>query len=251
VRRKLRQVCFGKLQEVFGGRIRLLWTGMAPIRRDTLSFFREAGLSLYEAYAVTESGMIAANTPEHDRIGSVGKPVIEGSVQLGPDGQIILDIEHPLTTGYYECEPGENEQVFLSPTRIATDDIGYFDEDGFLFLKGRKNEIIVTKEGQKIHPEVLERQLSAVPGVLRSVVFGNHLPRLVAVIVTGAGSERQQRTVQEALDRINRELPIAFRIEKFLLTQEEFSVDNGLLTRNLKINRKAIFARYASELTAR
>jgi long-subunit acyl-CoA synthetase (AMP-forming) len=247
-RRQLAGICYGKLQETFGGRIRILWTGMAPIRREALLLFHEARMPLFEAFGITECGVLTANTPESSRIGSVGRPVVDGSIHIMEDGEIHFELDHPLTTEYYAAEPGENERTFLSPTRIATNDIGYFDEDGFLYLKGRKNEIIVTREGHKIHPEVIEKQLSSVAGVLQSVVFGNQLPGLVAVVVVSGDPAQERPRVAAAIAQVNRTLPVP--LTKLHLTNEEFSLDNGLLTRNLKIDRKAIFARYQGELTA-
>lgn len=247
VRRACSRLCYGKLRASFGGRIRLLWTGMAPIKRNTLDLFAAAGLPLVETYGLTESGPIACNTLEENRIGSVGKPIVPGSVRLAEDGEIIVERDAFLTTGYHECDPAEEAATYLSPSRIATGDIGRFDADGFLYIKGRKKEAIITAEGLKIHPELVEDRLNRSPLVLQSVVFGNGLPHLAAVLVVRQ-PEADRDEIGRWIEEVHRHLPHGVQIARHHLTGEEFSKGNGGLTENLKLNRRAIFERYARNL---
>ncbi len=248
LRQRLRDVCYGKLRESFGGRMRLMWTGMAPVRRTTLEFFAETGLPLVEGYGLTESGPIAFNTLEENRIGTVGKPIVPGSVRLAEDGEIIVERDAFLTTGYFEADPADATATYLGPGRIATGDIGYFDADGFLRLKGRKKEIIITSDGNKIHPEILEDRLERSPLVLQCVVFGQGLLHLAALVVVRR-PEEDRHAVLEWVAETNRQLPHGIKIEKTHITGEELSRENGLLTENLKLNRRAIFQRYRDVLS--
>jgi long-subunit acyl-CoA synthetase (AMP-forming) len=248
LREKLLKGFYRPLHDIFGGRIRLMWTGMAPVRRNTLEFFAEARVPLVETYGLTESGPIASNTPDENRIGSVGKPVFPGSVRLTDDGEILVERPAFLSTGYYEADPEDQASTYVAPGRIATGDIGHFDAEGFLYLKGRKKEIIVTSEGHKIHPEIVEDLLNRSPLVLQSVVFGNGLPHLAALLVVRRPDE-DGREVARWLEEVQRTLPHGLRIEKSHITHEELTRENGLLTENLKLNRRAILQRYRENLS--
>jgi long-chain acyl-CoA synthetase len=247
LRRKLLRSCYRPLHESFGGNVRLMWTGMAPVRRNTLEFFAEAQVPLVETYGLTESGPIASNTPEDNRIGAVGRPIVPGSVRLTEEGEILVERDAFLSTGYYEADPQDEAATYLGPGRIATGDIGYLDADGFLHLKGRKKEIIVTSEGHKIHPELVEDRLNRSELVLQAAVFGNGLPHLGAVLVARRPDEDGEE-IGRWLAEVNQGLPHGVRIAKFHLTGEEFTTGNGLLTANLKLNRRAILERYRERL---
>jgi amino acid adenylation domain-containing protein len=249
LRKRLRQVCYGRIYANLGGRIRVMWTGMAPIRRSTLDFFADARIPLYEAYGTSESGIIASNSPSHNRVGSVGRPVDEGSVCLTEDGEIIVRRKNITTKGYVYYGDADEEQTYLDANTVATGDIGRFDEDGYLYLLGRKKEHIVTAQGYKVHPELLEGKINVCAGVERSVVFGNGLPYLVALvsIQQGADAHGRQR-VERHIAQINRQLPPIGRIHRFHLTPEQFTIENGLLTRNLKLNRRGLLRRFEAEL---
>jgi amino acid adenylation domain-containing protein len=248
LRKRLRQVCYGRIYSSLGGRIRVMWTGMAPIRRSTLDFFADAHIPLYEAYGTSESGIIASNSPSHNRTGSVGRPV-EGNVCLAEDGEIIVRRKNITTKGYVYYDDTSDEQTYLDANTVATGDIGRFDKDGYLYLLGRKKEHIVTAQGYKVHPELLEGKINVCAGVERSVIFGNELPYLFALvsIQQGADAHARQR-IERHITQINLQLPPIGRIQKFHLTTEQFTVENGLLTRNLKLNRRGLFRRFEAEL---
>jgi acyl transferase domain-containing protein/long-subunit acyl-CoA synthetase (AMP-forming)/acyl carrier protein len=250
VRKRLLKVCYGKIYESLGGRIRIMWTGMAPIKRATLDFFAELRLPLYEAYGLTECGAITTNTSSHNRRGSVGRPVIEGSVFLANDGEIMVRQQHLQTSGYLEGDANEQALTYVEPNVVATGDIGRFDDDGYLFLIGRKKEIIITTQGFKTHPETLEALIDRCPEIERSVVFGNGMPYLVALIsIQEPRTERVEEIIKKSIGQLNAELTPAGRIAKFVITTEQFTRDNGFLTRNLKLDRRAIFKHFEQRLT--
>jgi long-chain acyl-CoA synthetase len=248
VRDKLLGLCYGKIYESLGGRIRIMWTGMAPIKRSTLDFFARMRLPVYEAYGLTECGAITSNTPRHNRRGSVGRPLIGGSVVLADDGEILVRQEHLQTTGYLECDDGEEAQTYVAPNTVATGDVGRFDRDGFLYLVGRKKELIITGQGHKLHPETLEAQLQQCPGVERAVVFGNNLPYVHALISVADADEETAARVRRHVEKLNAELPPVARVARHHITAEQFTRDNGMMTRNLKLDRRAIFRRFEREL---
>ena len=249
LRNRIFEVCYGKVYASLGGRIRIMWTGMAPIKRSTLDFFARLRLPLYEAYGLTECGAITTNTPTHNRRGSVGRPVVAGSVFLADDGEIMVGQKHLQTTGYLECEVDEEARTYVAPNVVATGDIGRFDDDGFLYLVGRKKELIITEQGYKVHPETLESLIDRCPEVERAVVFGNGLSYLVALIsIPEPRSARVEAAIKKSIDQINTNLLPIGRIARFVITTDQFTRDNGLLTRNLKLDRRAIFKHFEKQL---
>lgn len=249
LRKRLLKICYGKIYESLGGRIRIMWTGMAPIKRSTLDLFAHMRLPLYEAYGLTECGAITTNTPARNRRGSVGRPVVEGSVFLADDGEIMVSQQHLQTTGYLDCDENEQASTYVGPNLIATGDIGRFDDDGYLYLIGRKKEIIITTQGFKTHPETLEALIDRCPEIERAVVFGNGMPYLVALIsIQEPRSNRVEAIIKKHIEQLNAELTPAGRIAKFVITTDQFTRDNGFLTRNLKLDRRAILRHFEHRL---
>lgn len=252
IRDRILQTCYGRIYASLGGRIRILWTGMAPIKRATIDFFARLRLPLYEAYGLTECSVIASNAPGANKRGSVGKLLVDGSVSLAEDGEIIVHQEALITRGYYECDGEDPALTFLTPNTVATGDIGRFDRDGFLYLIGRKKEIIITSQGIKVHPELIESQINECPIVDRTVVFGSGLPYLVALIsIREKLSSAVESQIKRHIDKINANLPTPSRIVRYFVTTEQFTRENGFLTRNLKLDRRALFKRFRADLLGR
>ena len=249
VRDRLSHVCYNRLYSSLGGQMRIMWTGMAPIKRSTLEFFARARLPLYEVYGLSESGVISVNTPTHNRLSSVGRVLSEGSVSLLEDGEIVVHGDNLPTIGYLNGNGDQGNSTYIGPNTVATGDIGRFDEDGYLYLVGRKKDLIITNQGHKLHPETLEGQINRSPDVEHSVVFGNDLPYVVAVVSAQAPITNELRSrIESHIDNINSTLPAAGRIIRFFITDEQFTIQNGFMTRTLKLNRAALFNHFANEL---
>ncbi|MBZ5505197.1 MAG: AMP-binding protein [Acidobacteriia bacterium] len=238
-RKKLGATLFKDAHEALGGRMRFMITGMAPIKESTLKLFSLMQLPLYETYGLIEFGSVALNTPGSTKLGSVGRLLPGVKVDFADDGEIIASIEQPQAIGYFQCGEGEAERTFIDKGRIATGDIGRFDEEGFLYLVGRKKEIIITAGGEKVHPEVLEAKINASSDVARSVVFREpDTPFLTAVVLpndpndSGAKARIEQfvEGVQNHRDSIGR----------IVFTDVAFTRENGFLRPNLKLDRKNI-----------
>jgi long-chain acyl-CoA synthetase len=245
LRRQMARRLFKEAYEALGGKMRFMVTGMAPIKRSTLNLFRLMQLPLFETYGITEFGGVALNLPEANRIGSVGRLLPGVGVELAPDGEVIAVREHRIASTYFECEEGEVEKTFITRDRVATGDVGRFDEDGYLYLVGRKKEMIVTAGGTKIHPEIPEAEIDACPDVARSVVFADQdSAGLVAVIVPKNLQDYSARTrIQQFIDTRNERRP-ALTIRRVLFSDEAFSRENGLLRPNLKLDRNKIGERF-------
>ena len=245
IRQSLARMLFSDFHKQFGSRMRMLITGMAPIRRNIGSFFARMQLPLCESYGMVEAGSITYRPAGSREFGSVGKVLKGISLSFEPDGEIIVNRQNSMTLRYFQCAEGENERTFLGPGRVATGDMGRFDQDGNLYLLGRKKELLITPGGVKIHPEIIEQELNNSPDVAHSVIcFKPHATHLSCVVdlVPPGGEDARARVKKFA-----NSLPSAKKAAPFVevvFADEPFSRDNGMLRPNLKIDRKAILARY-------
>jgi long-chain acyl-CoA synthetase len=246
LRQRLAKRVFQDAYAIFGGRMRLLISGMAPLSRNICQFFDRMQLPLCESYGLAEAGSLTYRPPFSTKYGSVGKPLEGVSFSFEADGEIIVHREKFLTRKYFQCAPGENEATFLDAHSIATGDIGRLDADGYLYLLGRKKELIVTPGGYKIHPEVLEGELNACEDIVQSVIFQKPgLSHLTCVVVQGQDrSENAARRIRRHVDAATAGKKV--RIGEIAFAAEPFSRENGLLRPNLKLNRKEIAARYCN-----
>ena len=194
---------------------------------------------------MVEAGSLTYRPPGSKEYGSVGKLLSGVNVSFEPDGEIIVSRDNPLTLRYFQCAEGENERTFVGPDRIATGDLGRLDADGNLFLLGRKKELLVTPGGLKVHPEVIEQELNECPDVAHSVFFlrpgAAHLTCVIDPVAP-ACEETRTRAAKFA-----NSLPSARKASQFvevIFSDEPFTTDNGMLRPNMKIDRKAIEARY-------
>jgi long-subunit acyl-CoA synthetase (AMP-forming) len=241
IRQKLARVPFKDVYDALGGRMRFMVTGMAPIKRSTLDLFNLMQLPLFETYGITEFGGVALNVPGANRPGSVGKLLPGVRVELAPDGEVIAIRKYRIASTYFECAEGEAESTFISHDRVATGDIGRFDKDGYLYLIGRKREMIVTAGGTKIHPEIPEGEIEGCADVARAVVFADpETSALVAVVLPrNPTDEKAKARIQQFIDDMNEKRP-AFPVRRIIFTDLAFSRENGFLRPNLKLDRNRI-----------
>jgi long-chain acyl-CoA synthetase len=236
-----------KLAELTGGRIRYMITGMAPIKRAVLDFYWDRGVALYEAFGITEAGMVAWNKPGAVRVGSVGQPAEAGSVSLTEEGEVVVTRDALLSLGYFESSEEDARSTFVGSHSVATGDIAEFDADGFLRIVGRKKDAIIAANGEKFHPEPIESLIQADPRVGVAVVMAGPGPGLVAVISTKLCQDPQAtHSLRSHVTAINEGLPAQQQVKRVVFTELDFGVENGLRTKNLKLDRRAIAARFLS-----
>lgn len=241
LREKVARAIFKDAYEALGGRMRFMVTGMAPIKRSTLELFQLMQLPLFETYGMIEFGGIALNLPGENKVGSVGRLLPGVQVELAPDDEVIAVRKHRIASTYFECADGEAEQTFIGPDRVATGDIGRIDEDGYLYLVGRKKEMIITSGGTKFHPETIEAEIDACPDVSRAVVFADSdAPGLVAVVLPKhPDDESAKARIRQHVDEIS-DRQSSLNVNRIIFSDLTFTRENGFLRPNLKLDRKKI-----------
>ena len=237
------------IQERLGGRVRYLWTGSAPASRAVLEFFHDNGVPLYEGYGLNETCIVSKNYPGAFRLGSVGKVLPSKTVRFDKDRILIVGSCHPVNTRYTWSAPGTNEKIFLPTGEVKTYDVGYVDEDGFLFIQGRVDDILTLSTGRNVLVPMIEEKLREHPEIHDCVLYGNGR-RSLSAIISPASSDVDHGSLRRFVTELNGGLLAEQRIHALVVASERFTIDNGLLTAQFKPRRRDIHDRYAEELTA-
>jgi long-subunit acyl-CoA synthetase (AMP-forming) len=233
--------------ELFGDRIRYLWTGSAPADPAVLRFFTDAGQPIFEGYGLNETCIATKNHPGAYRPGSVGKALPGKEVFIDADGVVCVRSDHPVNTAYTHAAPGESERIFKPGGVVRTGDLGRLDQDGFLYILGRADDVIVLDNGKKIIVGPIEARFRATGAVTECVLFCPRQTELVAVVVPCPGPVDPQAIVA-ALDAVNAAGEPDERIVRVIVADEPFSVGNGMVTAQFKPIRNKIRERYADRL---
>lgn len=219
--------------------LRFIAVGGAPVSPALLKRAEKLGLPVFEGYGLSEAAsVVAVNAPGQCKPGSVGKLLPHVTVRFADDGEIL--VKGALFSGYLGDKSREGEVW-------PTGDIGYMDEEGFLFLSGRKKHIFITAFGRNVSPEWVERELSIEPAIAQCCVFGEAQPFNVAVIVARDHITPEQ--VSLAVEQANARLPDYAKVSKWLIANEPFCVANGLWTGTSRPRREQIYAAYDDRLT--
>ncbi|WP_261641294.1 AMP-binding protein [Erwinia mallotivora] len=234
-------------KKLFGSKIRYLWTGSAPADPATVRLFHQLGLPLYEGYGMNETCIVSKNYPGASRPGSVGQVLPEKRVEIDSEGAIIVHSLHPVNTRYLYAQPGAMEKMFTADGGVRTGDLGWVDEDGYLYIKGRADNVIVLDNGKKIDVQPIEARLKNSEAIAECVIFSPQQTDLVAVISpvsANADAEQIARWVSSANAAAEKDEYVA----RYIIAAEPFSIENGLLTSQFKPLRKMIFERYQQQL---
>jgi long-chain acyl-CoA synthetase len=256
---------FQNVRNLFGGRIRQCVTGAAPIAKEILEFFFACGVPIFEGYGMTETSTVATvNTLEDHRFGSVGKALPGVEVKIGDDGEILLRGPN-MMQGYYKNEDATKETL-ESDGWLHTGDLGYVDDDGFLFINGRKKDIIITAGGKNITPANLENGLKQNQWISQAVVVGDRRPYLVALITLDPeelpkfaeannilpedvySSEEMRAEVQKVVDHVNEDYGRVEQIKKFTILPEDLTQEQGTLTPTLKVKRNVVNEKFEADI---
>ncbi len=257
---------FAKVRALFGDNIRVCNTGAAPIAREILEFFYACGVPVMEGYGMTETATVATvNTPESFRLGSVGKPLPGMEAKVAEDGELLLRGPN-IFSGYYRNDAATRET--LVDSWLHTGDLATIDEDGFVFIVGRKKDIIITAGGKNITPANLENGLKQSQWLSQVVVVGDRRPYLVALVTVDAdvlpafaeqhglepgevaGSEQMRAAVQEEVDRVNATVGPVEQIKRFEVLPHDLTQEAGELTPTLKVKRNVVSEKNATAIEA-
>ena len=238
----LRVIVSGVEQKLVDPRqFRLIAVGGGTVSDKLLEKAELLGLPVVQGYGLSECcSVVALNTLEHNRSGTVGKPLAHIDVQIADDGEVM--VSGNTMAGYLETtavEPSHKTRPWL-----ATGDIGWLDEDGYLYITGRKKNLIVSAYGKNISPEWLESLLLESKLIHQVAIIGDADTSIKAVIVPSANSKLSQ--VRSLVKEVNKTLPAYARITHCIFANEHFQVENGLLTANGRLKRNEIIKQYAS-----
>ncbi len=257
-----------KVAARFGGRLKALVSGGAPLNYDVGIFFVALGLPLLQGYGQTEaSPVIACNPPGRCKIDTVGPPLEGVEVRLAEDGEIL--VRGPIVMkGYWKDETATARTI--REGWLHTGDVGTFDADGYLRITDRKKDIIVNSGGENISPQKVEGVLAFQPEIAQAAVYGDRRPYLVALIVPDpefvrgfarahglpeepallAGDGKFRAAIAAAVERANERLAATERVRRFDILAEMFTIAEGLLTPTLKIRRHLVHRRYRERFEA-
>jgi long-chain acyl-CoA synthetase len=256
-----------KVQARFGGRLKALISGGAPLNPEVGLFFVALGLPLLQGYGQTEaSPIVCVNPPLRNKLRTVGPPLDGVEVRIAEDGEILVrgDV---VMRGYWKDEAATASA--LHDGWLHTGDIGQFDEEGYLVITDRKKDLIVNSGGDNIAPAKVEGVLLLEPEIGQVLVYGDQRPNLVALIVPHAeflkswaaargckadhkalaGDKELQSAIGEAVARANRRLSAIERVRRFHVMSEAFTVENALMTPTMKLRRHAIIKLHADLIT--
>jgi long-chain acyl-CoA synthetase len=236
-------------RRLFGDKIRYLWTGSAPARPSTLRFFAEVGLPIYEGYGLNETCIVSKNHPGAHREGSVGQVLPGKKVLIDPDGLISVWSEHPVNHRYSYAAPGESERVFMADGTVRTGDLGYLDDDGFLFIQGRADDVIVLDNGKKVIVRPIEEFIKASPAIEECVVLCPAQTYLVAV-VSPASQPPDADAITARLAAANATFSQDEQIRDVVIAPDRFGIANGMLTSQFKPRRGRIAQAYLKQVSA-
>jgi len=252
----------------FGGRLKAMVSGGAPLNYEVGVFFKALDVELLQGYGQTESApIISCNPPANNKMRTVGPPFVDIDLKIADDGEILVRGELVMQ-GYWNNPEATAEAI--SDGWLHTGDIGELDEHGHLKITDRKKDIIVNSGGDNIAPQRIEGFLELQPEIAQSMVYGDRKPNIVALIVpqqefasdwAKANGKKPdmaalvedadfRKAISAAIDRVNTDMSVIERVRKFILTAEPFTTDNGMMTPSMKIRRHVIRENFGDALEA-
>ena len=258
-----------KIRARFGGRMKALVAGGAPLNPDVGQFFEAMGLTLLQGYGQTEAGpVISVNRPRVGvRMDTVGPPLRGVEVRIAEDGEILVRGELVMH-GYWQAEVETLRTI--RDGWLHTGDIGHIDAAGRIVITDRKKDMIVNDKGDNVSPQKLEGMLTLQPEIAQAMVSGDKRPYVVGLIVPDAewaldwaraadvpfdlaalaDNPAFRAAIRSAIDRVNADLSVIEKVRQFAFADEPFAIDNEEMTPSMKIRRHKIRERYGARLDA-
>jgi long-chain acyl-CoA synthetase len=252
------RLVYSKIRARLGGRIRIAASGAAPLGKEMAEFYASIGMPLIEGYGLTEGGVVTLNPLDRSKAGSIGKPLPGVEVRLAEDGELMAK-SPSLFSGYYK-DPTATATV-LRDGWLATGDIAEIDPEGYVYITGRKKELIVSSNGKKIYPSRIEGLFQSEPVINQVLLIGDRLPFVTALFTVNAATAETlqgmrefqgRRTseivvappvvaeVQKAVTRVNKQLAPFEQIRKFRVLERDFGIEHGELTPTMKVRRSRV-----------
>jgi long-chain acyl-CoA synthetase len=235
-----------KIKSQFGGNLKAFISGGGALDYKVGVFLNSIGLPTLQGYGLTETSPVVSCNPIDDiRIETVGPPFKGNEVMIAEDGEILVKGENVML-GYWN-NPTETDKVIQNGW-LFTGDIGTID-NGYLKITDRKKDILITPGGDNISPVKIESELTKIELIEQALVYGDNKPFLVALIVLNNNfKDIDYKIIQEEIEKINTELTKIEKIKKFLIINNQFSIENGFMTPTLKLKRFKIIQEYKKEL---
>ncbi len=226
------KLLFRQLRARFGGRLKVCASGSAPLGKELAEFLLGIGFPIVEGYGLTEGGVIIMNRVGEMRPGSIGRAMPGVELRIAEDGELLVR-SASVFSGYFK-DPRATAAV-LKDGWLHTGDIAEIDADGFVWITGRKKELIVLSNGKKIYPARVETLFRMEPAVSQVLLVGDGKPFITALITAAEGATAAD--VKEAVGRVNSRLASFEQIRRFEVLERDFSIDDGELTATLKVRR--------------
>jgi long-chain acyl-CoA synthetase len=265
------RLVYAKVRAALGGEVQYAWSAAAPLGTRLGHFFRGCGITILEGYGLTETSPATnSNTPEAQKIGTVGQPIPGCTTRIAPDGEVLVK-GHMVFQGYWHNEAATKEMIDEDGW-LHTGDLGVLDDDGFLTITGRKKDLIITSAGKNVAPAVLEDRLRAHWLVSQCLVVGDARPYVAALVAGDPETFAQWKAekgkpetatmaelhddpdlrseIQAAVDDANKAVSHAEAIKKFVILGEDFTETGGQLTPTLKVRRYVVMEQFAAQIAA-
>jgi long-chain acyl-CoA synthetase len=257
---------FAFVRGIFGGNVKLAISGAAPIAADILRFFYACGVPVLEGWGMTETTSIGTlNLPDAFKFGSIGQAVAGADVRIASDGEIEIGGE--ILMREYWRNPEATEETMTADRYLKTGDLGSIDDEGYVYITGRKKDIIITAGGKNLTPANIEGDLRQSRWVSQAVMFGDRKPYPVALITLDAEEivpwaegqglptdvgelarhDQVVAMIQAELDAVNANYAQVEQVKRFRILDRDFTQDSGELTPTLKLKRNVVYENYADD----
>ena len=236
-----------KIKKQFGGNLRAFISGGGALDKEIGEFLNAIGLPTLQGYGLTETSPVVSCNPIHKiKVETVGPPFKGNKVKIAEDGEILVKGENVML-GYWNKK--EETANVIKDGWLHTGDIGEIDPvDGYLKITDRKKDIIVSAGGDNISPAKIENMITNEPEIEQCIVYGDKKNYLVALIVPNKEFLKEKEKINNVIENVNKKLALVEKIKKIQLIDENFSIENGLLTPTMKVKRKKVTEKYEKEL---